>query len=54
VQPLFVVGFESVCRPSDVAIGAEQHRTRLDVRGGTVRHIDTVEPSGCGVTDTPA
>src|SRR4029077_3103786 len=54
VQPILVVGLESVCRPGDVTVGTDQQRAGLDVRGGTVHDIDAVCPSACGFADLSA
>jgi hypothetical protein len=54
VQPILVVGLESVCRPSDVTVGSDQQRTYLEVVDGTGHDVEAVRPSACGFADLAA
>jgi hypothetical protein len=54
VQPVLVVGLESVCRPGDVAVGPDQHPADLKVGGGTGHDLDAIRPSACGFTHMSA
>src|ERR1700752_142821 len=51
---MLVVGHECVCRPSDVAVGPDQHRAYLEVVDGPGHDVDPVRPATCGVTHMSA
>jgi len=54
VQPVVVVGFESVCRPGDIAVRPDQQRADLDAGRRIDHDVDAVRPSACGFTHTSA
>jgi hypothetical protein len=49
MQPVLVVGLESVCRPADVTIGPDQQRAGLELDGRTSHHVDAVGPAARGI-----
>jgi hypothetical protein len=53
MQPILVVGLESVCRPSDVTIGPDQQRAGVEVGDGTGHDVDAVGPAARGLTQAP-
>jgi hypothetical protein len=53
-QASLVVGVESVCRPSHIAVRADQQRVRLDIVGRSDHDIHPIGPPLHGLTRTPA
>jgi hypothetical protein len=54
MQPILVVGLESVCRPGDVTVGSDQQRARLNIGGSTRHDVDAVGPAARGFTHVSA
>jgi hypothetical protein len=52
VQSVLVVGLESVCRPSDIAVGPDQQRAGLNIGGHADHDVDAVCPSMRGFAHT--